>query len=141
MEQRPSELFSIRTDKAPQPLGHYNQAIRLGDMLYVSGQLPIRPDGTHTNELPFEEQAAQALGNVLAIIRAGGGSPECVIKTTSYIVDIKNWPTLNVIYASMFGNWKPVRVVVPVPQLRHGYLIEVDAIAIISVASHPVKAD
>ena len=126
------DLLTLETNEAPKPLGHYTQGIRLGDMIFVSGQLPIRPDGTNTNDSPFEDQAEQALRNVVAIIEAAGGSRESVVKTTAYIVDIENWPTLNRVYSAVFGEWRPARAIVPVPQLHFGYLIEIDAIGIVS---------
>lgn len=132
LEMNRTELLTLQTEKAPQPLGHCTQGIRLGNMVFVSGQIPIRPDGTNTNELPFEEQAEQALRNVVAIVEAAGGSPENVVKTTAHIVDIENWPSLNRVYSAVFGDWRPVRAIVPVPQLHFGYFIEVDAVGIVS---------
>jgi len=119
----------IVTDAAPAPGGHYAQATAAGDLLFVAGQLPIRPDGTHMADLPFEAQAEQALANLLAIVHAGGSGPERVLKVNVYIVGIEHWPAFNRVYAAMFGDAKPARAVIPVPELHNGYLVEVDAIA------------
>ena len=123
------DIETIVTDEAPVPGGHYAQATAAGDLLVVAGQLPVRPDGTHTADLPFEDQARQALANLLAIVRAGGSAPERVLKVNVYIVGIERWPAFNRVYAEMFGDAKPARAVVPVPELHFGYLVEVDAIA------------
>ena len=119
----------IVTDAAPAPGGHYAQATAFNDLLFVAGQLPVRPDGSHMADQPFEAQARQALANLLAIVRAGGSAPERMLKVNVYIVGIAHWPAFNRVYAAMFGDAKPARAVVPVPELHHGYLVEVDAIA------------
>ena len=122
-------IETIVTDAAPAPGGHYAQATAAGDLLFIAGQLPVRPDGTHTADLPFEAQARQALDNLLAIVRAGGSGPERVLKVNVYIVGIDHWPAFNRAYAELFGDSKPARAVVPVPELHFGYLVEIDAIA------------
>ena len=119
----------IVTDAAPAPGGHYAQATAAGDLLFVAGQLRVRPDGSHMADQPFEAQARQALANLLAIVRAGGSGPERVLKVNVYIVGIEHWPAFNRVYAAMFGDAKPARAVVPVPELHNGYLVEVDAVA------------
>ncbi len=68
-------ITTITTRAAPQPLGHYVQASVHDGIVYVSGQLAVRPDGTHTAGASFEEQTRQALGNLLSIVKAAGGSP------------------------------------------------------------------
>lgn len=122
-------IETIVTDAAPAPGGHYAQATASGDLLFIAGQLPVRPDGTHTADLPFEDQARQALANLLAIVRAGGSAPDRVLKVNVYIVGIEHWPAFNRVYAELFGDARPARAVVPVPALHFGYLLEVDAIA------------
>lgn len=119
----------IVTADAPTPAGHYSQATAFGDLLFVAGQLPVRPDGTHQPDAPFEDHARQALANLLAIVRAGGSTPERVLKVNVYIVGIDHWPVFNRVYAELFGDARPARAVIPVPELHHGYLVEVDAIA------------
>lgn len=123
-------ITNISTADAPQPLGHYVQAAAHGGMVFVSGQLAVRPDGTHHVGASFEEQTLQALANVLAIVKAAGGSPESILKVTAYIVGIENWPIFNRIYGEILGEARPARSVVPVPTLHHGYLIELDAVAV-----------
>ena len=123
------EIKRIATGDAPMPAGHYSQGTAFDGLLFVAGQLPARPDGGHRADAPFEDQARQALANLIAIVRAGGSSPEQVLKVNVYVVGIEHWPTFNRVYAEMFGDARPARAVIPVPELHHGYLVEVDAIA------------
>lgn len=124
-------MKAIRTDAAPAPAGHYSQAIVSGGHVFVSGQLPIRPDGQPLADEGFEAQARQAIQNMLAILQAAGGQPEHLVKVTAYIVGVANWPSFNATYASMLPDVRPARTVVPVPELHHGYLVEIDAIAVL----------
>lgn len=119
----------VVTNQAPAPAGHYVQGTICNGVLYVSGQLPVRPDGVHAPEAPFEDQVRQVLGNLLAVVNAAGSSPERILKVTAYIVGVENWPRFNAVYASVLGDARPARSVVPVPELHYGYLIEIDAIA------------
>ena len=119
----------ILTDRAPKPAGHYTQAIVSGAHVFVSGQLPIRPDGHPLDDGSFEAQARQAIRNMLEIVRAAGSSPRHLVKVTAYIVGIANWARFNAVYASMLPDACPARSVVPVPELHYGYLVEIDAIA------------
>ena len=121
----------ILTDLAPAPAGHYSQAIAAAGHLYVSGQLPIRPDGTPLKDEAFEVQARQAIDNMLAIVAAGGATVHDLVRVTAYIVDVANWPRFNAVYAAMLPDARPARTVVPVPELHYGFLVEVDAIAIL----------
>lgn len=122
----------VNTSKLAAPGGHYSQAVRYGDLVFVSGQLGIRPDGTHTAHLPFEDQVQQALENMLTALRLAGATAADVLKVTAYIVDVERWPRFNALYAEVMGNARPARTVVPVAQLHYGYLVEVDAIAVCS---------
>ena len=122
--------FGILTDRAPKPAGHYAQAIVSGEHVFISGQLPIRPDGHPLDDDEFEVQAKQAIQNMLEILLAAGSSPRQLVKVTAYIVGIANWARFNAVYASMLPDACPARSVVPVPELHHGYLVEIDAIAV-----------
>jgi reactive intermediate/imine deaminase len=115
-------------DVAP-PGGHYSHAVRFGDLVFTSGQLGVRADGTHTAELPFEDQARQAIGNLLAALRAAGAEPADILKVTVHIADVDLWPRFNAVYAGIMGEARPARTVVPVTGLHHGYLVEIDAVA------------
>ena len=123
-------VTGILTDRAPKPAGHYAQAVVSGAHVFVSGQLPIRPDGLPLDDVGFEAQARQAIQNMLEVLRAAGSSPQQLVKVTAYIVGIANWPRFNAVYASMLPDACPARSVVPVPELHFGYLVEIDAIAV-----------
>lgn len=122
-------MQNVLTENAPAPAGHYTQAMRSGNTLYISGQLPIRADKTALEDLGFAAQARQAIANMLAILEAGGGKPAHLCRVTAYIVGVENWPLFNQIYAEMLGDARPARTVVPVPELHYGFLVEIDAIA------------
>jgi reactive intermediate/imine deaminase len=124
-------MRAIVASAAPRPAGHYSQAVEHGGIIYVSGQLPVLPDGTHQPELGFEDQARQALVNLLAILGESGATPRTVLRVTAYIVGVENWPRFNGVYAELFGDARPARTVVPVPELHYGYKIEIDAVAFV----------
>ncbi|HZG29762.1 MAG TPA: RidA family protein [Ensifer sp.] len=124
--------IDVNTDRAPAPAGHYVQAKIAGQHVYISGQLPIRPDGAPLDSDAFEAQAEQAIDNMLAILQAASGSPADLVRVTAYIVGVSNWPHFNRVYARRLKDAKPARTVVPVPELHYGYLIEIDAIAVIA---------
>ena len=123
---------AVSTDKAPSPAGHYSQAMVAGGHIYISGQLPIRADGAPLDDMSFEGQAAQAIGNMLAVLAGAGGSPQRLARVTAYIVGVENWPRFNKVYAGMLPDARPARTVVPVPELHYGYLVEIDAIALLA---------
>lgn len=124
-----SDIERIAVPGHAPPAGHYSPAVAWRDLVFVSGQLPVRPDGTPAAALPFDAQARQVLANLFAALTAAGSSPDRVLKVTVYIVGIAHWPLFNGIYAEAFGDAKPARAVVPVPELHHGCLVEIVAIA------------
>ncbi len=125
----------VRTDLAPRPAGHYEQAWVHEGLVYVSGQLPIDPDvGPPPDEsavrnVPVEEQTERALRNIEAILSACGTRLDRVIKTTVYVSDISLWPRVNAAYGRVFGDHRPARAIVPTRKLHFGYLVEIEAIA------------
>jgi 2-iminobutanoate/2-iminopropanoate deaminase len=108
-----------------RPAGHYAPATGHGDLVFVSGQLPVGVDPA----APFDAQARQALANLFDVLRAAGTAPDRLLKITVYIVDVAHWPAFNAVYAELLGEARPARAVVPVPELHHGYLVEIEAIA------------
>lgn len=123
-------MHSISTPDAAAARGHYSQAVVHGEWVYVSGQLPIGPDGPLPPDAPFAQQALQVLANVGAILRASGSDPSRIVKTNVYITDIAAWSEFNTLYAQWLGEHRPARCVAPVPALHHGYLIEMDVVAV-----------
>lgn len=124
----------IQTDRAPLPGGHYSQAIVHAGLVYVSGQLPIRP-GQGPMAFPrdtIEAQARQVLANLEAILLEAGTTPALVLKVVVYVSDISLWHAVNREYTEFFarhGGHRPARSMVPVNELHYGYQIELDAIA------------
>ena len=125
-------MKAILTLNAPQPAGHYSQAIVHDGLIYVSGQLPIDPQTGEKRTGPIEEQAEQALQNVAAILEAAGSDVSRVLKATVYISDIQLWGRVNAVYAEFFGDHRPARAVVPTRELHYGFQIEIEAIAVAS---------
>ncbi|WP_440808338.1 RidA family protein [Pseudomonas syringae] len=123
------DIELIRTPSAAAPGGHYSQAVLHLGILHVSGQLPVRADGSHSVDEPFEVQAAIALDNLVAILSAAGCGTNDLLKVTVYFAGIRHWPDFDRIYAGYLGDHRPARAVVPVPELHHGYLIEIEALA------------
>ncbi|NVZ83931.1 RidA family protein [Pseudomonas gingeri] len=119
----------FHTEKASPPAGHYSQAISHQGTLYISGQLPVSPDGSHNTDAPFVEQAHLALNNLVEILHSAGCSVESLLKVTVYVAGVIHWPEFDHVYASILGTHRPARAVVPVPELHHGYLVEIEAVA------------
>jgi 2-iminobutanoate/2-iminopropanoate deaminase len=109
--------------------GHYSPAVAAGGFLFVSGQLPIRADGSRAPDDSFEVQVKQALKNVLRILADAGGRPEQLVRVTAYIVGIDNWPRFDQVYRDLLPGVRPARTVVPVAELHYGFKVEIDAIA------------
>lgn len=119
----------IFTENAPKPAGHYSQAIVHQDTVYVCGQLPIEPKTGEKKLGSIEEQTEQVLHNLSMVLEAAGSSREQVLKVTIYLADIDLWERANKVYAQFFGQHRPARTVVPVPNLHFGFLVEIDAVA------------
>lgn len=121
----------IYTDGAPAPTGHRSQAIVHGDMVYVSGQLPIDPRSGKPATGSMQEQAALALKNVEEILKKAASGLENVLKLTVYITDIGDWKGVDAVFAEKFGGHKPARSVIAVKELHHDTRIQIEATAFI----------
>lgn len=119
----------INPDTLAAPGGHYSHAVIAGGLVFVSGQLPITPAGDKLNQASFDDQTRQVLSNVAAALAAAGTGIAQLVQVRVYVTDIGHWPAFNAIYAEWAGDSRPARAVVPVPLLHHGFLIEVEAIA------------
>lgn len=119
----------IAIDAAPPPGGHYSQAMMQGDLVYLSGQLPVQPGGKIDADLDFESQVRLVMRNAEAILEAAGSSLDQIVSFTAYIVGVENWPEFNRIYADIMVDWRPARTVVPVSELHYGLAVEINAIA------------
>jgi 2-iminobutanoate/2-iminopropanoate deaminase len=120
---------AIYTDRAPKPVGPYSQAVRVGDWVFVSGQISLDPVSGELVAGDFKEAARRVLENVKAIIEAAGGSLRDVVKVTVYLTDISRFSEFNEVYSEFFNfEPKPARVVVEVSKLPKGAPLEVEAI-------------
>jgi 2-iminobutanoate/2-iminopropanoate deaminase len=126
----PTPIRTTNPATMAAPGGHYSHAVTGGGLVFVSGQLPIAPDGTKLNEASFAEQAQQVLDNVAQALAGAGSSVEKILQVRVYVTDIASWPEFNAIYATWAGAARPARAVVPVPQLHYGFKIEVEAVAL-----------
>ncbi|HEY8343118.1 MAG TPA: RidA family protein [Calditerricola sp.] len=120
----------IHTDKAPAAIGPYAQAVRVGNLLFTSGQIPLRPDGTLV-EGGIAEQTKQVLENLRAIVEAAGGTLANVVKTTVYLRDMNEFAAMNEMYAQYFGEHRPARSTVQVARLPKDVAVEIEAIAVL----------
>ena len=118
----------IHTENAPAAIGPYSQAIDLGEMIFTSGQIPVAPDGSVSEDI--SEQTRQALLNLKAVVEDGGGSFDKVIKTTVFITDMAQFGAINAVYSEFFSEPYPARSCVQVAALPKGVSIEIEAIAL-----------
>lgn len=122
-------MKKILSKDAPQPAGHYSQAVEHQGLVYVSGQLPVNPKNKEQIIGNIEAQTEQALKNMAAILKEANSGKDNVLKVTVYISDIALWDRVNSVYARFFGNHRPARAIVPTRDLHFGFQIEIEAIA------------
>ncbi len=122
----------VHTDQAPAPVGPYSQAITLGNLIFLSGQIPLDPKTGDLVPGDIEEQTRQILRNLAAVLEAAGSGLSSVVKTTVYLTDMSAFPRVNAIYAEAFEfDPAPARATVEVSALPLGARVEIDAIAFI----------
>ncbi len=117
----------IQTPNAPAAIGPYSQAMLVGDLLFTSGQIPLRADGT-LNDGDITVQTTQVMANLKAVIEAAGGSLNKVVKTTVFLKNLDDFVAMNNIYAEAFGSHTPARSTVQVAKLPRDVLVEIEAI-------------
>ena len=122
---------AIATEQAPAAIGPYSQAVRSGEMLYISGQIPLDPATGEVIEGNIQEQTRRVLENLKAILSEAGGDFENVVKTTVYISNMDEFLLINEVYASYFGDCPPARACVEVSRLPKNVGVEIDAIAVL----------
>ena len=121
----------IATNDAPHAIGPYSQAVRSGNLLFLSGQIPLDPKSGNLIEGDFSAQSRRVFDNLRAVLKAGGADFRNVTRATVYLTDLNNFQTLNTIYGEYFGTHKPARSTVGVAQLPRGAAVEIDLIAVI----------
>jgi 2-iminobutanoate/2-iminopropanoate deaminase len=117
----------IQTTNAPAAIGPYSQAILVGDLLFTSGQIPLRADGT-LNDGDITVQTTQVLANLKAVIEAAGTSMSKVVKTTVFLKNLDDFVAMNSVYGEAFGSHTPARSTVQVAKLPRDVLVEIEAI-------------
>lgn len=122
-------VTKIETDRAPAAIGPYSQAIKAGDFLYCSGQVPLVPGTGELVSGGIEEQATQSLVNLQQVLSVAEVDFNSVVKTTIYLTDLDDFSVVNEIYASFCGEVAPARATVQVAALPKGALVEIDAVA------------
>jgi len=123
----------IRTEAAPAPVGPYSQAIRAGEFVFASGQIPLVPETGKIVAGEIEDETRQVLANLAAVLEAAGSGLDRVVKATVYLTDLSLFPRVNAIYAEAFHfDPAPARVTVGVSALPLGAQVEIDAVALVS---------
>ena len=128
--------MAVNTDAAPAPVGPYNQAVRAGKVLYCSGQIALdAASGVMVGAGDVEAETHQVLRNLQAVLKAAGTSPQRVVRTTVFLVDLADFARVNAIYAEVFGaGVSPARACVQVAALPKGAKVEIDAIAVLDLS-------
>ncbi len=123
---------TINTDKAPQAIGTYSQAVKVGDTVYISGQIPLIPETMELNTDSMESQIIQVFNNLSAVASASGGSLSDIVKLNIFLTDMSHFPLINEIMATFFTEPYPARAAIGVAELPKGTAVEMDAIMHIS---------
>ena len=122
----------VSTPQAPSAIGPYSQAIRAGNLVFVSGQIPIDPaTGQLIGDTSIQAQTRRVLQNALAIVAAAGGSAENIVRTTVFLKDMGEFADMNSVYAEFFPSAPPARSTVQAARLPRDVSIEIDCIAVI----------
>lgn len=117
----------IQTPHAPAAIGPYSQAMQVGNLLFTSGQIALRPDGTF-NDGDITAQTKQVFANLAAVIEAAGANLNHVVKTTVFLKNLDDFVAMNQVYSDIFGSHTPARSTVQVAKLPRDALVEIEAI-------------
>ncbi len=123
-----AEKIIIATDKAPQAIGTYSQAVKVGSTVYLSGQIPLNPETMQMVNNEFEAQVVQVFDNLTAVCEAAGGSLQDIVKLNIFMTDLSNFATINEIMGRYFSQPYPARAAIGVKQLPKDSLVEMDGI-------------
>jgi 2-iminobutanoate/2-iminopropanoate deaminase len=125
------ERTIIKTDQAPAAVGPYSQAVRIGNLVYTAGQIPLDPATGKLVEGTIEAQTRRVLENLKAVLEAAGSSLTNVVKTTVFLQDMGDFGAMNGVYAQFFGASPPARSAVEVAALPLGAEVEIEAVAFV----------
>lgn len=121
----------VSTDQAPGAIGPYSQAVKAGNLLFCSGQIPIDPSTGEFVSDDIAEQTEQVLVNLRAVLEAGGADLSSVVKTTVFLQDMADFAAMNEVYARHFNDTKPARATVAAAGLPKGARVEIECIAVL----------
>ena len=121
----------ISTDKAPQAIGTYSQAVKVDNVVYISGQIPLIAETMELLEGSVEEQIHQVFKNLLAIVQAAGGELGNIVKLNVFLTDLNNFPTVNQVMSEYFSEPYPARAAIGVAALPKDAAVEMDAILVL----------
>jgi 2-iminobutanoate/2-iminopropanoate deaminase len=121
----------LATEEAPRAIGPYSQAVRSGNTIYTSGQIPLDPATGEIVEGDFETLTRRVFENLKAVLESGGASFGNVVKATVFLKSMSDFQALNAVYAEYFGDHKPARSTVAVADLPKGVPVEIDLIAVV----------
>jgi 2-iminobutanoate/2-iminopropanoate deaminase len=133
MIQKQKMKKPIFTSKAPAALGPYSQAVQGGDVVFISGQIPLNPENGEINNATFEDETNQVLDNLEAICQEAGGSLDHILKLTIYLTDLSKFDVVNSIMAARISEPFPARATVEISKLPKEVSIEMEAILSITV--------
>jgi len=127
-----AEKSAVRTEKAPAPFqgAPYSQGIKAGDLVFVSGQLPLKPGDTEVSG-SITEQTEQVFSNLRAILEEAGSGLDRLVKTTVFLIDLGDFQAMNEVYAKHVGDVPPARSTVEISKLPSGVRVEIEAIALL----------
>ena len=120
---------AIRTREAPEAIGTYSQAIKVGQTVFISGQIPLEPGTMNIVDEDIRAQTHRVFNNLAAVVREGGGNLDDVVKLTVFLTDLSHFAVVNEVMAEHFNPPYPARAAVGVAALPKGVPIEIDAIA------------
>ena len=123
-----AEKIIIATDKAPQAIGTYSQAVKVGSTVYLSGQIPLDPTTMQMVSDEFSAQVVQVFDNLTAVCEAAGGSLSDIVKLNIFMTDLSNFATVNEIMGRYFSQPYPARAAIGVKQLPTDSLVEMDGV-------------
>ena len=118
----------IFTNKAPAAIGPYSQAVQWGDVVFISGQIPLNPENDQLNNATFEDETNQVLDNLEAICQEAGGTLDHILKLTIYLTDLSKFDVVNSIMVTRFSEPFPARATLEISKLPKEVSIEIDAI-------------
>ncbi len=127
----------IKTESAPAAIGPYSQAVRSGNLIFTSGQLPLDPVTGEING-DINAQTRRVLNNLEAVLKAAGATFNDVVKTTVFLTDMNDFAAMNEIYRQYFDHEPPARSTAEVSRLARGALVEIEAVAVIPAATAPL---